>query len=291
LAVAVLVAFVFTQIGYLGHDLGHRQVFKHPRHNDLLMLSLSFIVGGSASWWISSHNLHHRSPNQIGVDPHTAIPGLAFSPDQLRSKSDALRWLTRFQAFYFFPLLLLQGFGMHMASAQFLMSDRARYVWVERTSLVVHAVVYLGLLLFVMVWWQALLFIIVHHCLMGFYMGSVFAPNHKGMLILEGKTEADFLTGQVLTTRNLKPHPVTDFVYGGLNYQIEHHLFPTLPRPNLRRAQPIVKQFCADRGLSYEEVGVWASFVIVARALADASRLPAAHHPEAIPQADVLPSA
>jgi fatty acid desaturase len=61
-----------------------------------------------------------------------------------------------------------------------------------------------------------------------------------------------------------------DGVFGGLNYQIEHHLFPHMPRPNLRRAQPIVRDFCARHGISYMQTGVFASYAIVLRHLHDA---------------------
>jgi fatty acid desaturase len=130
-----------------------------------------------------------------------------------------------------------------------------------------HFALYVGLLLLVMPAWQAGVFILVHQGVMGFYMGSVFAPNHKGMLIVEPGMQLDFLRQQVLTTRNIKPHPLTDFLYGGLNYQIEHHLFPNLPRNNLKAAKPIVQAFCAERGIAYYETGVLQSYAEVARYL------------------------
>ncbi|MGZ3615963.1 MAG: fatty acid desaturase, partial [Ktedonobacteraceae bacterium] len=60
-----------------------------------------------------------------------------------------------------------------------------------------------------------------------------------------------FLERQVLSSRDLTSHPVWDFLYGGLNYQIEHHLFPTIPRVNLKRAQTIIQPFCEAHGLAY----------------------------------------
>jgi fatty acid desaturase len=90
-------------------------------------------------------------------------------------------------------------------------------------------------------------------------MGSVFAPNHKGMPILEKETELDFLHQQVLTARNVQGSPLADFWYGGLNYQIEHHLFPNMARNNLKKAQPIVRAFCQEMGIPYHQTGVWQS--------------------------------
>ena len=82
------------------------------------------------------------------------------------------------------------------------------------------------------------MFIVVHQCLWGFYMGLSFAPNHKGMPTTGGEHSWDFLRKQVLTSRNVRGGRWVDFALGGLNYQIEHHLFPSMPRPSLRLAQP-----------------------------------------------------
>jgi fatty acid desaturase len=69
-----------------------------------------------------------------------------------------------------------------------------------------------------------------------------------------------FLREQVLTARNIRGNPIVDLLYGGLNYQIEHHLFPTMPRCNLRKAQPIVEAFCRDLGIGYHSTGLFASY-------------------------------
>ena len=108
--------------------------------------------------------------------------------------------------------------------------------------------------------WQALLFFVIHRALFGLYLGSVSAPNHKGMLVSDKDTQLDFLHQQVLSSRNVRAHPVTDFWYGGLNYQIEHHLFPTIPRNKLGEAQQIVKAFCKERAIPYHEAGFLQSY-------------------------------
>jgi fatty acid desaturase len=107
---------------------------------------------------------------------------------------------------------------------------------------------------------MALLFFVVHQGLWGVYMGSIFAPNHKGMPTLTGRTELDFLRKQVLTSRNVRGGAVTDLALGGLNYQIEHHLFPSMPSPHLRRAQPIVQAYCAELGVPYLQTSLVESY-------------------------------
>jgi fatty acid desaturase len=101
----------------------------------------------------------------------------------------------------------------------------------------------------------------------GFCMGCSFAPNHKGMPILQPGEQRDYLRRQVLTSRNIRGGRVVDFVLGGLNYQIEHHLFPSMPRPNLRRAQPLVRDFCLQRKIAYAETSVPASYRLALRHL------------------------
>ncbi|MEV0089010.1 fatty acid desaturase [Saccharopolyspora sp. NPDC050642] len=101
----------------------------------------------------------------------------------------------------------------------------------------------------------------------GAYMGCVFAPNHKGMPTLSAGDRLDYLRKQVLTSRNVRGSRFVDFLLGGLNYQIEHHLFPSMPRPNLRHAQHLVHRFCASRGVSYSQCDLLSSYAQVLRHL------------------------
>jgi fatty acid desaturase len=121
-------------------------------------------------------------------------------------------------------------------------------------------VLYIGLLVTTLTWPQALLFAAIHKGVQGLYLGCSFAPNHKGMPMLNAEQAGDPLLRQVLTSRNIRGGPFIDAALGGLNYQIEHHLFPSMPRANLRRAQPVVQKFCEDHGISYLECGVVASY-------------------------------
>ena len=116
---------------------------------------------------------------------------------------------------------------------------------------------------------QAIAFIAVHKGLWGLYMGCSFAPNHKGMPMLVDGHDLDFLRKQVLTSRNVRGGRLVDVALGGLNYQIEHHLFPSIPRPSLRHLQPIVRAFCVERGISYSETGLLSSYGHVLRHLHD----------------------
>jgi fatty acid desaturase len=114
---------------------------------------------------------------------------------------------------------------------------------------------------------KAVVFILVQQGLFGLYLGSSFAPNHKGMLVLQAADRTDFLRRQVLTSRNVHGGWLTDFALGGLNYQIEHHLFPSMPRPNLRRSQILIREFCQQRDLPYCQSSLLGSYAQALRYL------------------------
>jgi len=126
--------------------------------------------------------------------------------------------------------------------------------------MIMSVLLYFGLLLTRLSIWQAVVFFFIQQMLFGLYMGSIFASNHKGMLILDKESQMDFLRRQVLTARNIKASLFIDFWYGGLNYQIEHHLFPSMARNKLKEAQQIVKSFCRTHSVLYCETTVPQSF-------------------------------
>ncbi|HEY9425230.1 MAG TPA: acyl-CoA desaturase, partial [Microterricola sp.] len=110
---------------------------------------------------------------------------------------------------------------------------------------------------------MAFAFLGVQLAVFGVYMGASFAPNHKGMPILPHDSKVDFLRRQVLTSRNIRGGWGMLTFMGGLNYQIEHHLFPNMPRPHLRKAQELVKEYCQAHSINYTETGLFQSYGIV----------------------------
>jgi fatty acid desaturase len=261
LLVAVFLAGVFTQIGFLGHDAGHRQIFSTPRASYVLGVLIGNLgIGLSYGWWVEKHHRHHTHPNQEGADPDVGVGALAFTPAQAEASRGLARRIYRYQAYLFFPLLLLEGVALHVASARALTGPESRHRPAEATLLAVHIVTYLGAIFLVLSPVRALLFIAVQQGLFGLYLGCSFAPNHKGMPMMDAGTRLDFLHRQVLTSRNVRGGILTDFALGGLNYQIEHHLFPSMPRPNLRRSQPIISGFCRQHQLPYSEASLIGSY-------------------------------
>ena len=265
LLTAGVLGLLSTQVAMLGHDAGHKQVTRTRASAYVLGVLLgNLLTGLSFGWWIDKHNRHHAHPNHEELDPDVAPAGpLVFLAGQAAGRRGLLGWFTRKQAFVFFPILLLEGLNLHVGSVEALRDGTVRARWREGSLLAVHLLAFVGAPFLVLTAWQALAFLAVHQAVFGFYMGCSFAPNHKGMPALTEEQERDYLRRQVLTSRNIRGARFTDWLLGGLNYQVEHHLFPSMPRPNLRRAQPLVAGFCAERGVRYVETGLFASYAQV----------------------------
>ena len=274
LGVAVFLGVMFTELGMVAHDAGHLQVFRSRQANRRLGLTVgNALVGMSFGWWVPKHNLHHAHPNEIDRDPD--ISGgfvVAAPPDPHAPGPRTLsQVLTRWQAELFFPFMLLRSLGIHVSGIQSLYRRRDRSAAMEAVLIAAHAAVYLTVVLLVLSPMKALAFIVVQQAVFSVYLGCSFAPNHKGMPIIENGAEMSFARRQVITSRNIAGGRFINFVLGGLNYQIEHHLFPTMPRPNLARAQSTVRAFCVASDFGYCETGLIASYCQTVRHLSAGS--------------------
>ena len=272
LALCVPLGFAYGRAGLLVHDLGHRQVFRSRRATTVAGLLLgNLIMGWSWSWWVADHNGHHRHPNRIGRDPSLARTFTAFTErDAVRSRG-FVRLMMRHQAVLEVPLYSFVALLFLIESITTLVRGRARLVAVEATLMLAHYPLYLALLTTRLPLGQAVLIMAVQKALFGLYAGSVVAPNHKGMPLLDADGRLGFVARQVVTARTVVGSPLVDLWYGGLNSQIEHHLFPAMARNRLPAARPIVRAFCAERGIPYAQTGVLGSYREILRVLARTS--------------------
>ncbi len=267
---ALFLAFITAQMGFIGHDAGHRQIFDSIKKNNAVGLLVGNLqVGMSFAWWLDKHNAHHARPNEIDSDPDIAIPLIAFTRADALTKRGFARFITKYQAWLFFPILAFVSLDLHVSSIKYLLSKEAKHPLREALLLGIHYAWYLGITFTVLPIWQGLIFIAIHQAATGLYLGSVFAPNHKGMLIVEHDSQLDFLRRQVLTARNVRANLFTDYWYGGLNYQIEHHLFPAMPRRHLAQAQTVIRTFCQEHAISYYETSCLGSYREILAALAE----------------------
>jgi len=254
--------FVHGQLGFQLHDAGHKQMFEKNWKNNLVgYITGNGLLGMSFGWWVDKHNRHHASPNHVDDDPDINNLAIAYNREQALERRGFQRWIAAYQAYLFFPMTFLLGFSMHVSGIVFLSSSRPKHRWMEISIIVTHLVVYVGALVLLLGPLPALMVILIHKMAAGAYMASVFAPNHKGMPQLEGEeAKLDFLRAQVLTARNVKSGAATDLWYGSLNYQIEHHLFPAMPRNRVRAAHRLIREFCAEIGVPYYETSMVQSY-------------------------------
>jgi len=254
---------VMTQTAFLGHDAAHRQIFKSGRWNDWVSLIIAnLLVGLSYGWWQSKHTRHHARPNQEGADPDIALRAIAMTPAMAtRHRSRLMRWLVAHQGWYFFPLLLLEGLSLHTDGIKRVLSrDKVDRRGVELLFLTIRLGGLAALVFAVLPQDKAVAFLAVQLAVFGLYMGSAFAPNHIGMPLVSPKLKLDFLRRQVLMSRNITGGPLMSIFMGGLNYQIEHHLFPSMARPHLRKIQTLVAAHCVAEQVPYTQTSLGQSY-------------------------------
>ncbi|WP_442855004.1 fatty acid desaturase family protein [Curtobacterium sp. Leaf261] len=269
LLVAGGLGVLFTQFAFLSHEAAHRQVFASNAWNDrAARYGGTFLAGISYAWWMNKHTRHHGNPNTVGRDPDISFDAISFREEDARSRTGLLRVLVRVQGYAFFPMLLLEGANLHWQSIRtYLTGTGVRGRWSEGSVFLVRFVLYLGVLFWFLPPGLAATFLGVQLAVFGFYMGIAFAPNHKGMPIIEHDQKVDFFSRQVLTSRNIHGGRWVEYFMGGLDHQVEHHLFPNMARPNLRAARILVREFCAERDVPYTETSLVHSYVIVVRYL------------------------
>jgi len=265
---AVWMGFCGGQSAFLWHDAAHKAMFRNRSAATAVgRIHANLVNGVSYGWWVNHHNRHHSFPNHLQNDPDIGRRTVIFDISQYPARRGGQRLVVRYQGVLFFVLLVLESYKMHRTAVQALSGRMLRARRAEGVLLLAHAAIYLGCLFLVLSPAKAVVFLVVQQATLGVYFGLLFAPNHKGMPVRTNAESLQWFERQILTSRNIKPSPLVDFLYGGLNYQIEHHLFPAMPRMNLGRCRMIVREYCARKEIPYCEVGLLASYREVARYL------------------------
>ncbi|GAA3567412.1 acyl-CoA desaturase [Microlunatus spumicola] len=269
LLVAVGLGVLVAQFGFLSHEASHREIFASGRANDRAgQIIGSLVVGASLAQWGRSHVRHHTHPNQIGADPSVAPGALIFETEEAARTRGLRARYTRRQGWLLLPLLTLAGVNLYVDGWR-AVTRRGPVAgrWLELPLMLVRHGGYLALLVWAYPLPLAAAFAVVQTAVFGLVMGGAFVPNHIGMPLIAARAKVDYLHRQVLTSRNVRGGWFTTCWMGGLNYQIEHHLFPSMARPNLARAAELTRTFCTERGLTYTEVPPVAAYAAVVRSL------------------------
>ncbi len=276
----ILLGLFWQQCGWLGHDFLHHQVFKNRLYGDLVGLLIgSVFLGFSAQWWKSKHNSHHAVPNLEASCPDAAdgdpdidtMPMLAWTLRMATASKDGKfgRFMIKWQAVFYFPLLLFArlawahqswvfvwgGVGQHSVIGAQMDRQRMTYPTLEKLALLLHYACLIAVLSRMQLV-NAILFFLVAQTSCGLFLATVFGVGHNGMAVYPANQRPDFWKLQVTTTRNVTSNVFVDWFCGGLQYQVEHHLFPMLPRHNLRVVHAMVEVFCKENNVTYHEAGI-----------------------------------
>ena len=265
LLIAAALGILFTQVAFLAHEAGHRQILSSGPANDRLARILAGgIVGISFSWWTTKHTRHHGNPNRVGKDPDIEVDTVSFLETDAAEARGLLRLITRRQGWLFFPLLTLEGLNLHAHAIRHLFTrDGGKDRSAELGLLALRFAVFVVPVFVFLPVDMAFAFLGVQLAVFGVYMGASFAPNHKGMPVIAKDAKLDFFSKQVRTSRNISGGWWATSLMGGLNYQIEHHLFPSMARPQLAKARAIVVDHCRTLGVPYTETTLLKSYGIV----------------------------
>ncbi|BBN16734.1 protein MpFAD13 [Marchantia polymorpha subsp. ruderalis] len=276
----VLMGFFWIQAGFMGHDIAHSGMFK-TGIDKYLKLSIGCFTGIGMQWWRNNHNAHHYSCNCVDYDPDIQyMPLFAITPKFFASlysnfyerKMDfdaAARFLVSYQHYTFYIVMALARINLY---AQTLIVAFTRKMPFSTRAWE------LGALAFYWSWFSLLLSCLPNNYHRLAFVLSAFATtgiqhvqfvlNHFSSPVYEGRPESKtWFESQVRGSLNISSSPWTDWFHGGLNFQIDHHVFPTLPRHNLRKVAPFVKPLCDKYDLPYESVSWWEANLRVLRTL------------------------
>ncbi len=267
-----LCAVFCTAAAMMGHEGSHKSFSRSPFRNALLVYLVFPLFSGLGSlYWREKHDrLHHGHPNVEGVDPDIRPWPFVSSKGDHEAATPGLRWFQRhFQSWAFWPMSVLMSLGMRRSSILFLVrAKRTRGWWLEVACMAVH---YTGWIVIPSLIWGPLVGFGVYSAVWAFcgvFLALVFAPAHIGLPIM-AEQHHDWLH-QLETTRNLELPRIISVFFIGLDYQVEHHLFPKIPHRHLPRAAAITRAWCERHGVVYQSVPYLFALVDAARFMAHA---------------------
>jgi linoleoyl-CoA desaturase len=283
-ALAMLVScFGFLGTATLGHTASHGAASEGRIGNAILLyVTYPFFLMLSATYWHHSHvQVHHPAPNVVGHDDDCDLrPVFALNEQHAAGASGPGRALLRAQGFLLPVLLPFNGFSMHRQAWQHLIGvllgrqgARRPAAWLDLACMSLHIAVWIVL---PMLWFSpvdVLLVYAVRVALMGTGLFAILAPGHfpadARCLDASQKNAGSFYLRQTATTVNFEPGPLGAFVCSGLQYQIEHHLFPSISHVHLAKIAPLVRELCERHRLPYRSMpwsrAIWESYMVFFR--------------------------
>lgn len=256
-------SFFTIQFGGIFHDASHRAIFKSAKNNDILGYITCTFIAYTYKKWLENHSKHHANPNEEDMDPDINRPMFSFSNKQMRSKKGISLLLSKIQVFLYYPAGTLTSVFMQITNIVYFIKEHKKTRLWEKLLYLVGIIFWTIVPAAIFDPQKAITIYLTVYAVTGFYIFNMFAPNHKGMPLVKKGQKVSFLEQQLITARTVKGSFVLDNVLIGLNYQIEHHLFPNCPRNKLKKITPYVKRLCKEIGLEYTETGLIESNKII----------------------------
>lgn len=248
-----LLAFCSVHAGFLAHEAGHGAITRN-RHVAAAVGQVfnTLLTALCYSYFQHIHRRHHPHCNERARDPDMQSGWFSMYRQSAEEKSGLGRLVSRYQEYLIWILVWLQGFTLKLDSLAFLRSH-PRATRADQLMLVMHFALWFGPPVYVLGFQEALLNYSLMTLLIGPYLGIIFLVNHIGTHVVDPDKNLGFFEQEIATTRNLGASRLHDFLFGGLNNHIEHHLFPSMPTARLPAARPITRNFCNRHGITYRE--------------------------------------
>lgn len=265
---------------FLGHEAGHGATFSSGMSNKLFYyIAFPLVSGLSALHWANKHNyLHHKSPNVINEDVDIHLWPFATGRHDYDHASKPRKWLQKhLQKYIFWPLIALVAIRLRIRSIIYLFSPTAlkkiKLNWIADVGcLMIHYCLWLAIPMLFYPAADVLLFYVYLWAWVGLFVGFIFLLGHTGSPVVEAYDNLHQL--QFIVSKNVKLPRFLSWCFVGLDYQIEHHLFPQMSHFNMRKAAPLVKKFAKKKGLPYTEDFLLASLLSVIHYMNNAWQAP-----------------
>ena len=273
---AVALGLFWQQIAFVGHDLGHNGVSGSLEIDSLRGLLIGpALTGISFSWWKSTHNAHHIATNSATGDPdvqHTPLLALSehffeslwstFHKKRMGFGSIA-RIVVSHQHLFFYPLMFFARWNLYFQGwCKLILEAKTRWSAAESMAIIFFWTWVIGLTLavgrtestFLAAFPARLLFLITSNGVAGILNVQISLSHFAEPTIRGRSTDSgvSFLEAQLRGTMNISVPPEQDYTFGGLQFQIEHHLFPRLPAEKLRSVQPLIRKLAEKHNIPYK---------------------------------------
>jgi fatty acid desaturase len=263
----VVMALLLAQFAFIGHDAGHNSLSDKTSINRALgQFSMSFVTGLAFDEWIGRHRDHHKFCQDESRDPDMAVAFVVSLTEASKHKKSALgRLMTRTQPVHIWLLSFLFGHSQRLMSQASVLKS-PRLFWLDALALIAHFALWFGVPcgLLDVSFEAALLTYLIPLTILGPYLAAIFWVNHIGMPVVRDIESFSFFEHQLITSRTINNPPAYNWLFGGLNFQIEHHLFPQVPSSRLHAVQTIVQTHIANCRISYHSVSWWQAMRLIA---------------------------